>query len=178
MSRDEPGRTAALSVSSRKPARGAGSPEAATVRQGGRAKAYRPLPASQRAAALDAALAAWRRDDWFEAHELLEPAWMGTREPAERDLYQGLIKLAAAYVHGARGNRLGMDRNLEGAAERLRRADDGAEAADDGFVQGIAVRSLLAEVNARLRAAEPGPTAHVGPPSITRRDDPSAPPVS
>ena len=43
----------------------------------GRAKAYRPLPASERVAAMEAGLAAYRRGDFFEAHELLEPAWMG-----------------------------------------------------------------------------------------------------
>ena len=45
---------------------------------------------------------------------------MGTDDPAERDLIQGLIKLAAAYVHGVRGNPAGVARNLEGARDRLR----------------------------------------------------------
>lgn len=93
--------------------------------QGGRAKAYRPLPVDERRAAYAAALVAYERGDFFEAHELLEPAWMGTDDPAERDLHQGLIKLAAAFVHGARGNPLGIARNLVGARERLAAAAGG-----------------------------------------------------
>ena len=53
-------------------------PAAQTVLQGGRAKAYRPLPAAERREAFAAALAAYERGDFFLAHELLEPAWMGT----------------------------------------------------------------------------------------------------
>jgi hypothetical protein len=79
------------------------------VMQGGRAKAYRPLPASERLAALHAGLEAFERGHFFLAHEHLEPAWMGTADPAERDLYQGLIKLAAAFVD-VRGNRAGVVR--------------------------------------------------------------------
>lgn len=101
------------------PRGGTGGRERATVIQGGRPKAYRPLPEGKRRAAFEAALAAYERGDFFEAHELLEPAWMGTDDPAERDLHQGLIKLAAAFVHGARGNPLGIARNLVGARDRL-----------------------------------------------------------
>ncbi len=96
------------------------------VGRDGRAKAYRPLPAAQRAAAIEAGLAAYERGDFFLAHEDLEPAWMGTPDPAERALLQGLIKVAAAYVHEVRGNPAGIVRNLEGArillVEATRRA--------------------------------------------------------
>ncbi len=47
----------------------------------GRRKAYRPLPAPTRAAAVAEGLDAYERGDFFEAHELLEPAWMGTDDP-------------------------------------------------------------------------------------------------
>ena len=87
----------------------------------GRAKAYRPVPAPQRTAAVVAGLRAYAAGDFFEAHELMEPAWMGSADPAERDLIQGLIKLAAADVHGVRGNPQGVARNLEGGRARLRR---------------------------------------------------------
>ena len=50
---------------------------------------------------------------------------MGTDDLAERALLQGLIKLAAAEVHGVRGNPAGVARNLEGALDRLRYARDG-----------------------------------------------------
>ena len=41
------------------------------------------------------------------AHELLEPPWMGTSDLPERELIQGMIKLAAAFVHDARSNAAG-----------------------------------------------------------------------
>ena len=66
-------------------------PARGTVLQDGRAKAYRPLPAAERASAFGAGLAAYDRGDFFLAHELLEPAWMGTADIGERELYQGLI---------------------------------------------------------------------------------------
>jgi hypothetical protein len=98
-------------------------PAPSTIVQGGRAKAYRPLPDAARLKALRSGLAAYRRGDFFEAHELLEPAWMGAADPVERDYHQGLIKLAAAYVHSVRGNPLGMTKNLRGARERLASAE-------------------------------------------------------
>ena len=91
----------------------------------GRAKAYRPVAPTERTAAVVAGLRAYASGDFFEAHELMEPAWMGTDDPAERDLIQGLIKLAAADVHGVRGNPRGVARNLEGARDRMRRVPRG-----------------------------------------------------
>ena len=110
----------------------------------GRAKAYRPLADQERAAALEAGLAAYDRGDYFEAHELLEPAWMGTDDLAERALLQGLIKLAAAYVHSVRGNPPGITRNLEGARTRLEEAhEDGRHTAGldlDALLRGSRTR--------------------------------------
>ena len=85
----------------------------------GRAKAHRPLPREVRTGGRGRGLAAYGRGAWYLAHEELEPAWMGTDDPAERALLSGLIKLAAAYVHAARGNPLGVRTNLHGARERL-----------------------------------------------------------
>ena len=94
-------------------------PRRVVVGADGRAKALRPIPPRRRIAALDAGLSAFAAGEYFEAHELLEPAWMGTRDPVERDLYQGLIKLAAAGVHAWRRNPQGVRKNLEGARLRL-----------------------------------------------------------
>jgi len=85
-------------------AAGATGPAPGTILQGGRAKAYRPLPETERRAAYERGLAAYDRGDFFEAHEILEPAWMGTADIGERELYQGLIKVAAGFVHAVRGN--------------------------------------------------------------------------
>ena len=138
----------------------------ATILDHGRAKAYRPIPAAERRAALAAALAAWRRDDWFEAHEVLEPAWMGADDPDERDLYSGLIKLAAAYVHRARGNAAGMAKNLGGAETRLARVASRHER-----FQGVAVGPLLVEVRSRLATAGGRADLAVPPPPIVTEED-------
>jgi hypothetical protein len=115
--------------------------------QGGRAKAYRPIPETEWRAAVDAGLAAYGRGDFFLAHELLEPAWMGTANVAERELLQGLIKLAAAFVHDARSNALGIRKNLAGARDRL------AEGLPAGPRVGIDAAALLADVDDRLAGA-------------------------
>jgi predicted metal-dependent hydrolase len=115
-----------------------------TVIQGGRAKTYRPMAPSEREAALRAGLEAYHRGDAFLAHELLEPAWMGTRDVAERELLQGLIKLAAAFVHAARGNAAGVAKNLRGARDRL------AQVGDAGARFEIDVAALQAAIDARL----------------------------
>lgn len=133
------------------------APSGTIVGPDGRAKAYRPLPAAARAAAIVEGLAAYDRGDFFEAHELLEPAWMGTDDPAERAVLQGLIKLAAAYVHDVRGNPAGVRKNLTGARSRL--VDGrGVEAVD------VDVAALIVEIDARLRDLDAHP------------DDPTLPP--
>jgi hypothetical protein len=111
----------------------------------GRAKAYRPLPADERIAAVRAGLEAYAAGDFFEAHELMEPAWMGSADLAERSLIQGLIKVAAADVHAVRGNPAGVRRNLEGARDRL-------VAGAGGSITGIDVdmAAVLAAIDARL----------------------------
>lgn len=134
----------------------------------GRAKAYRPLPAADRVAALEAGLAAYGRGDFFEAHERLEPAWMGTDVPADRALLQGLIKLAAAYVHAVRGNPAGIVKNLEGARARLVEAteDRAATSLPDAWLD---LSGLIAAIDLRLAdlAAHPNdPT--IGPPRLPR----------
>ena len=128
------------------------------VGEDGRAKAYRPLPDGDRVAAVVAGLEAYDAGDFFEAHELLEPAWMGTADLRERNLIQGLIKVAAADVHGVRGNPAGIRRNLEGARERLRSGASGAITGVD-----VDVEALLAAIDARLSgAAELGTPIAIG----------------
>lgn len=117
--------------------------------QRGRPKAYRPLAPAERRAALRAGLDAYARDEWFLAHELLEPAWMGTADPAERDLYQGLIKLAAGHVHRQRGNPIGLGRHLAGARAHLVAAIDGGTDA-----AGLDLPAIVAEIDRRLAALD------------------------
>jgi hypothetical protein len=127
-------------------------PDDRVIQADGRAKAYRPLPDADRAAALRSGLDAYAEGDFFLAHELLEPAWMGTADIGERAFIQGLIKLAAADVHGVRGNPRGVTRNLEGALERLRQADAAHVATPAGFDLG----ALIVDVDARLERARRG----------------------
>jgi hypothetical protein len=125
----------------------------------GRAKAYRPLPPEARAAAVAHGLYLYEGGEFFEAHEAWEPAWMGTDDVAERALLQGLIKVAAADVHGARGNLRGVVTNLSGALERL----EAAQAAGRTTTPGASfdLDRLVADVTDRLREARAG---HATPP--------------
>jgi hypothetical protein len=151
------------------PASGGGravrGPRPGTVLQHGRAKAYRPLPPEARRTALDAFLAAYGAGDHFEAHELLEPAWMGTDDPGERDLHQGLIKLAAAAVHAGRGNPLGVRKNLTGA--RLRLAHGAAIKAGDR--EGLDVAAIVDAIDGRLAELAAAPQAALRQPAIEVR---------
>ena len=139
---------------------------AVVVGRDGRAKAYRPLGAVEREAALEEGLEAYERGDFFEAHELLEPAWMGTPDLPERALLQGLIKVAAAYVHDVRGNPAGIVRNLTGARALLDEARATGPAVN---VAGIDLPALIVAIDERLAdlAAHPaGPI--LGPPTLRR----------
>ncbi len=125
----------------------------------GRAKAHRPLPQEVRRAAVERGLAAYGRGAWYLAHEELEPAWMGTDDPAERALLSGLIKLAAAYVHAARGNPLGVRTNLRGARERLATAAATTATATSAAsparaIEWIDLPALLIGVDDRLARIE------------------------
>jgi hypothetical protein len=108
------------------------------------------MPAEDRSAAIEAGLAAYAAGDFFLAHELLEPPWMGTRDLAERELIQGVIKLAAAFVHGARSNPAGIEKNLRGARDRI------ANGLAAGPALGIDAAALLASIDGWLTE----PTGH------------------
>ena len=82
---------------------------------------------------------------------------MGTADSAERDLHQGLIKLAAAFVHGVRGNPLGIAKNLAGARERLAAAVGTPRRA----ASGLDVPALVAAIDDRLARLAAGPGRRV-----------------
>lgn len=141
-----------------------------TVLDQGRPKAYRPLPDDERRTALGAFLAAYARGDWFLAHELLEPAWMGTADPTERALHSGLIKLAAAGVHATRGNSAGVAKNLSGARLRLAAAAGPRDPQRTGVLDrppadAIDLTGLLAAIDRQLAT---GPGAIAPPPIVVR----------
>jgi uncharacterized protein len=55
---------------------------------------------------------------FFESHETLEDLWMVTAWP-ERQLFQGIIQLAAAFVHYARREYPGILKLLDAAIEKV-----------------------------------------------------------
>ena len=75
---------------------------------------------------------------YFESHETLEDLWMVTPWP-ERQFFQGIIQLAAAYVHFARREYPGILKLLDAAAEKI------APFRSSCF--GVDTESLLREVN-------------------------------
>lgn len=137
-------------------------PPPGRIRQGDRDKAFRPLDTQARRDAFEAGVAAYAVGDFFAAHEALEPAWMGTDDLAERALHQGLIKVAAAYVHAVRRNPAGITKNLAGARAHLAVAAAGST----GPAWGVDLAALLAEVDTRL--ADPALTATAPAPVIRR----------
>jgi predicted metal-dependent hydrolase len=90
---------------------------------------------------LYAAIAQFNRRWYFESHETLEDLWMVTPLP-ERQLFQGIIQLAAAFVHFVRGEYPGVLKLLDASLEKLR------EFTPERF--GIDTASLVVEV-ARVR---------------------------
>jgi hypothetical protein len=83
---------------------------------------------------------------------------MGTADAPERELYQGLIKLAAAEVHAVRGNPPGETKNLQGALRHLDALGEGGPDAglDLAALRGsVRVRLGQLEGQAQGRPAEP-----------------------
>ena len=55
----------------------------------------------------------------WHAHEVLEDLWRATGDPERRLFFQGVIQLAAAFVHAERGNMRGVQRLLAKARAKL-----------------------------------------------------------
>jgi predicted metal-dependent hydrolase len=88
----------------------------------------------------------------WHAHEVLEDLWRATSDPERRRFYQGIIQLAAAFVHAERGNMRGVQRLLAKAAAKL-------DAVSSPYL-GIDVAGLLramAAAGREARAAEADP---------------------
>ena len=75
---------------------------------------------------------------YFESHETLEDLWMVTPYP-ERQFFQGIIQLAAAFVHLARREYPGIFKLLDASEEKLREFAPAMFGVDvDGVLEGIA----------------------------------------
>lgn len=102
----------------------------------------------------------FNRGEFWECHETLEEIWQ--EEPGEvRDLYKGLIQVAAAYVHLSRGNYRGADRLLATAVGYLQPYR--ARGAMGFDIEGIC--TVAERAHARLRAD--GPEATTVHPELT-----------
>ncbi len=96
------------------------------------------------------------------------PGW-ASDDPGERAALQGLIKLAAAYVHDVRGNPPGIAKNLDGARARLIEARDAGWRPPAGLGLDVDLDVLIADIDQRLAdlAIHPAdPT--LGPPRLQR----------
>ena len=83
------------------------------------------------------------REEYFEAHEVLEQLWLSTRDD-KRDFYQELIQTAAALLKRQQGKPEAAARLAARAEHRLQKYH--------GTVEGLDVRvviSLLREVQGR-----------------------------
>ena len=92
---------------------------------------------------------------FFEAHEVLESLWLGTKGK-DRDFYQGLIQLAASLVHFQKGN-------LTGAKELFRTASKYLESFKP-FHEGVEVSQTLEDFRHFLEVWSKNP----GNPSVAK----------
>lgn len=103
------------------------------------------MPLEWDSAELTEGLACYCRQDFFDAHEHWESAWLRLSEP-EKSFLQALIQITAAFHHLQRENRIGTRSLLTRALRRLERYP--AEYA------GVAVEPLRQSVRAWLNALE------------------------
>lgn len=69
------------------------------------------LAGESRAALLDKAVRQFNAGAYFAAHTSLETLWLDEADDL-RDLYQGILQIAVALLHHARGNKKGAARLL------------------------------------------------------------------
>lgn len=84
---------------------------------------------------------------FFEAHEDWEELWLAESEP-DKTFLQGLIQLAAAFHHSARGNRRGAESLFAAGIAKLARFPENCH--------GIALGRLRDEANAWAREFRSG----------------------
>ncbi len=83
--------------------------------------------------------------EFFEAHEVLEGLWREEKS-ADRDFFQGLIQIAALFVHLQKKNRLGAKRLMNTASAYLQ------PYAPRHY--GIQIKAILDQAEAAIATAE------------------------
>ena len=100
---------------------------------------------------VSAFLACFNQQRYLEAHDVLEQPWLQSRGSTTGQFYQGLIQLAAAFVHLQRHSAL--HPRLEPACRLLRRACLKLEPFQPAH-QGLDVQKLLDTMKRLLRELE------------------------
>ncbi len=91
----------------------------------------------------------WRHGLVFEAHEILEPHWLGASGD-EREGLKGLIQAAGVYVHQEAGHAAAAISLARKAADRLRRFGEAI-----GDHQAIGVEKLIVQLERLIQTASP-----------------------
>lgn len=91
----------------------------------------------------------WGHGLWFEAHEILEPHWLGASGD-EREGLKGLIQAAGVHVHQAAGQAPPAISLARKAVDRLRRFGDAI-----GDHQAIGVEKLIVQLERLIETASP-----------------------
>ncbi len=93
----------------------------------------------------------FNRQQYFEAHEVLEALWRPQRQGVNAQFYKGLIQLAGAFVH-LQKNRLGP----AAALFALARGNLRAFPKDHAGLEVSGVLALIEEWLGKLKSAEAG----------------------
>ena len=110
-----------------------------------------------RSAELAEGLKCYRQEEFFEAHEHWESAWLALHEP-EKSFLQAVIQITAAMHHLRKGNRAG-------AASLLRRSLNRLSKCPSVFGR-IHVAQLREEISSCLNEISNGSAAIIKPPNI------------
>ena len=124
-----------------------------------------PLEPDEAERLFRAAVAHFNGARYWHAHEAWETLWRGAPEE-ERDLYQGLIQVAAGLLHLQRRNMRGARNKLSEGLEKLRRYQPA--------YHGVFVSELIGEARRLLDDLEGGHMPYLIPPVIrfTDAEDP------
>ena len=115
---------------------------------------------------LQEGIALFNRGQFFDCHEVLEGVWLEFSGERKKFL-QGLIQVAVALHHLRNGNRVGAERLLAAAVEKL--AGDSPERE---LIDVDALLAALAPLRKQISAGDSSETAT--PPSIYWKEPPDA----
>lgn len=120
-----------------------------------------PIELESRLGEFYTALRQFNEGWYFESHETLEDLWMVTPLP-EREMFQGFIQAAAAFVHMVRGEYPGIIKLLNASIDKLSRFEP------ERF--GVRVDEFVSSLR-EMRAT----FAALGPEGLARFDQTSVP---